>query len=322
MIEISKVLDWLTEKENHSVRYLSLKYLVNLPQKDPALINAREAAYAEGAIGQILAKMNPEGWWAKPGAGYGPKYKGSVWALIALAQLGARVEDDPRVNKACRYYLDHAFCPGGQVSYNGTPSGTIDCLQGNMLAALSDLGFADPRMDTAYDWLARSNLGEVDRYYAYKCGPGFACGPNGKKPCAWGGVKALLAFSKIPATQRTKAINNAIKLGIDFIFRVDPAFAAYPTRENTPPNRSWWKFGFPVFYVTDILQIVEALAALGFGQDPRLQKAIALIKSKQDAAGRWPLEYDYNGKTWFKTGEKRQPSKWVTYRALKALRAG
>ena len=41
---------------------------------------------------------------------------------------------------------------------------------------------------------------------------------------------------------------------------------------------------------------------------------------KQDAHGRWALEYDYAGKTWVDFGAKRQPNKWVTVRALRAVK--
>ena len=81
------------------------------------------------------------------------------------------------------------------------------------------------------------------------------------------------------------------------------------------------KFGFPVFYVTDLLQIVEALAALGFGQDARLANAIALIQDKRDDRGRWPLEYNYTGKTWVDFGPKKGANKWVTLRVAQALKA-
>jgi hypothetical protein len=57
-----------------------------------------------------------------------------------------------------------------------------------------------------------------------------------------------------------------------------------------------WKFGFPVFYVTDLLQNVEALVAFGYGRDSRLAAALDLIRGKQDAAGRWALEYDYTAR--------------------------
>jgi hypothetical protein len=73
--------------------------------------------------------------------------------------------------------------------------------------------------------------------------------------------------------------------------------------------------------VTDLLQNVEALVGLGSGHDPRLAHALALIREKQDAQGRWQMEYDYTGKTWVDFGAKKQPSKWVTLRAMRVLKA-
>ena len=54
---------------------------------------------------------------------------------------------------------------------------------------------------------------------------------------------------------------------------------------------------------------------MGYGGDPRLANALELIREKQDAQGRWALEYDYTGKTWVDFGPKKQPNKWVTLRA-------
>ena len=106
-----------------------------------------------------------------------------------------------------------------------------------------------------------------------------------------------------------------------FIFSIDPATAKYPTRLGDKPNRAWWKFGFPVFYVTDILQIAEALVGLGYAKDPRLANTLELIRSKQDEEGRWPLEYNYDGKTWMRFGRMKEPNEWVTLRALRVLKS-
>jgi hypothetical protein len=96
------------------------------------------------------------------------------------------------------------------------------------------------------------------RYYAYKCGPSFACGANYGLPCAWGGAKVMLAFSRWPVKRRTRLIESAIQTGVDFLFSTDPAIADYPSGGTGKPSGNWWKFGFPIFYVTDILQVVEA----------------------------------------------------------------
>ncbi len=323
-------LSWLLETGSPEVRYLALRDLVGLSREDRELRAACHAAHQAGPIAAILDRMDEAGYWVEPGPGYNPKYRSTVWSIILLAQLGACVEEDRRIPRACNYLLDHALAKSGQFTATGAPSGTADCMQGNLAWALLELGFDDPRLEKAFDWMARTLTGEgiapsndrqaAVRYYAGKCGPNFACGSNDRLPCAWGGVKVMLALGKWPEPRRTVIINKAIRQGADFFFSVDPAGAGYPTGYSTRPSQNWWKFGFPVFYVTDLLQIVEALAALGYGKDPRLYHAIELVREKQDANGRWALEYEYTGKTWVDFGEKKQPSKWVTLRALRALK--
>lgn len=322
-------LSWLLQSGSPGVRFLAMRDLLDLPPDYPDLIAARRQAYLSGPIAEVLAAMDPAGFWAAPGPGYNPKYRASVWSLILLAQLGASAADDERIASACAYLLDHALTPNGQFSMSGAPSGTIDCLQGNLCAALLDLGVTDARLDAAFEWMARSVTGEGVapaseskaqlRYYASNCGPLFACGGTSGLPCAWGAVKVMLAFSHLPHERRTPLIERAIAQGVEFLLSIDPAQTMYPQASGRPSG-NWWKFGFPVFYVTDILQIVEVLAALGFGGDPRLTSAIQCVKEKQDAQGRWMLEYDYTGKTWVDFGPKKQPNPWVTLRALRALK--
>ena len=323
-------LSWLLEPESPGVRYLALRDLVeNVSEAE--LSAAREAAHREGPIVAILENMSAEGYWSKDGPGYNPKYRSTVWALILLAQLGASAKQDDRIALACSYLLEHGLANGRQFSTSGAPSGTVDCLQGNMCWALTELGYDDPCLDSAYEWMARSVTGEglapnIEqkaplRYYAGKCGPLFACGANNKLPCAWGGTKVMLAFGILPKERRTPLIESAIQQGTGFLFSVDPAKATYPSGWSDKPSGNWWKFGFPVFYVTDLLQTVEALVRLGHANDPQLKNALTFIRKKQDEDGRWPLEYSYTGKTWVDFGPKKQPNKWVTLRALRVLKA-
>ena len=323
-------LIWLLERDNPGVRYLALRDLCDLSGDDSELLEAREEAHREGPIAEILNGMNEAGYWIKPGPGYNPKYRSTVWAVILLGQLGASSEIDKRIERASNYLLENTLTENGQFTTSRAPSGTADCLQGNLCTALVELGVQDTRLDKAFDWMARSVTGEgiaplenktaPIRYYAGKCGPGFACGANNKLPCAWGGVKVMLAFGKLPPEKHTPLMERAIEKGVEFLLGVDPAEAAYPNGWSDKPSGNWWKFGFPVFYVTDLLQIVEALVRLGYGGDSRLSNALRMIRNKQDADGRWLLEYDYSGKTWGEFEKKKQPNKWVTLRAAWVLK--
>ena len=328
----SDSLSWLLKSENPGVRYLAMRDLLDLSPDDKKLKAARRSAHKDGSIAVVLSHMEEGGYWVKAGPGYNPKYRSTVWALLVLAQLGASVSEDRRIERACRYLLDHALAEGGQITMTstGAPSGTADCIQGNMLWTLMELGYEDPRLDKAYEWMARTVTGEgvasmeernaPVRYYSYKIGPDFACGVNNKLPCAWGGVKVMLALGKLPPEKRIPPIERAIKQGLDFFLAIDPATAAYPSGWADKPSGNWWKFGFPVFYVTDLLQLAEAMVSLGCGSDKRLNGVLDIIREKQNEQGQWLMEYDYTGKTWLDFGIKKQPNEWVTLRALRVLR--
>ncbi len=325
-MEIRRTVDWLLEKEDPGVRYLALR---DLCHDREGASKERKRALTEGPISIILGKMKADGYWVAPGIGYTPKYFSTIWSIIHLAELGGSIRADKRIGKACDYLLSQAFTAAGQFTLTGAPSGTVDCLQGNLCWALKALGWEDNRLHGAYDWMAKSVTGEgiapleekktAVRYFAGKCGPGFACGYNAKRPCAWGAVKVLRAFSVIPAQERNPRMNRAIRQGLKFLYSVNPATADYPGGFSSKPNPNWWKFGFPVFYITDILQILEVLTALGYGKDRRSQNAVKLVEEKRTAEGKWLLECDYAGKTWVRYGAKKKPNKWVTLRALRAL---
>jgi hypothetical protein len=90
-------LPWLLSEERPGIRYLALRELCDIGPDEPEMCAARKAAHREGPIADILREMNEAGYWVQPGAGYAPKYHGTVWSIILLAQLGARLEEDARI---------------------------------------------------------------------------------------------------------------------------------------------------------------------------------------------------------------------------------
>ncbi|MGI5835818.1 MAG: prenyltransferase/squalene oxidase repeat-containing protein [Chloroflexota bacterium] len=323
-------LPWLLEESNPAVRHAALRLLLDRPDFDPEVIQARKAAMETEPIAAILAAQHPRGYWVKPGPGYGPKYTGTVWQVIFLDQLGAD-GNHPQVKKACEYVLSYCLTESGGFGCSARaeektppPSVVIHCLHGNLLRALLGFGWLDDeRVQRAIDWQANSITGERDiRYYKSSTpGPGFKCAANDKNPCAWGAVKALLALARVPEERREPHVQRAIQRGVEFLLSHDPAGADYPMGYgNQKPNGSWFKPGFPLGYVADVLQILDALCELGQAREPRLQAAIQWLLSLQDDQGRWKNQHAYNGKTWVDFEKQGQPSKWVTLRACRVLK--
>jgi hypothetical protein len=331
-------LPWLLEDDEScpGVRYLALTQLAG---EDPGSRPARaalKASMAQGPVAEILSRQRPDGSWTdKP---YGAKYVGSAWSVISLWQLGADPADG-RVQKAVEHILESAVAPNGLFTIDGGGVMFIHCLSGNLSAACIALGAGgDPRVSRAVEGMARMVTGEGVsqkagagaprqkalpdelRYYASSAaGPGFKCVANEALPCAWGAAKALLALASAPAAMRTPVVREALDQAVEFLLSRDPAVADYPAATN--PSSSWHKFGFPVFYVTDYLTVLEGLALAGLTGDKRAAHALASVIDQQDEQGRWKREYAPRSPVGFDPGRVGQPNKWVTLRALRVLKA-
>ncbi|MEZ4767136.1 MAG: hypothetical protein R2844_01755 [Caldilineales bacterium] len=229
------ILPWLLEPDsaNPGVRYFALRDLLDRPAGDEELAAAQREVMTSGPVPAILDAMYPEGYWEKPGGGYSPKYRGTVWQILLLAELGADPAD-ARVRLGCRYLLAHSIAASGAFAAGSKPSpgGAIHCLNGNLIWALLQLGFGDDaRLHGALDWLALSIVGDPSiRFYGWgTSGPGFACGINGGQPCGWGAAKAMRALLAVPTGQRSTAVAAAIDAGAQFLLSRDPPTPTIPS---------------------------------------------------------------------------------------------
>ncbi|MBN1161962.1 MAG: nitrogen fixation protein NifH [Dehalococcoidales bacterium] len=337
--------DWLLEKDETqpAIRYYTLRDILGRDENDKEVKAARTAIMTSGPVPVILAAQHPEGYW-----GERPRYTGTMPALVYMAQFGADGAD-PRIRAGCEILLSRFIDSGGSLrglSLIDAPSDFNYCAAGIMGAALIDLGWLeDQRLQTAMEWLARAITGGGVADASSRESPPFACsGRNAGLPCAWGAINAMIALSKVPPAKRTKNMQEAIKLGVDFLLSHDPAVADYPFGTGNKPSSNWFKFYYPLRSEADVLKNLEVLAALGQAKNPKLANALNLVISKQNQQGRWLLERAYKeladtqekrvfywyqnslklyitGKELAEIQEKKgQPSKWVTLRAMRVLK--
>jgi hypothetical protein len=245
-----------------------------------------------------------------------------VWQVIFFGALGAPLTE--AIERACAYVLDHSRLPDGRFSAHKTARGAVACLNGNLLRAMRQLGHRDPRLEESLEALARMALRDGFRCRFNAPSPRPARMRNGL-PCAWGAIKALGAFAGIAEEERSPAVRAAVEAGVEFLLAGDGstgltaslAGGGYPTA--TRPSPLWHRFGFPLGHTSDLLEALEVLAGLGVGRDARLGEAVEIVLSKRDASGRWALEYT-PANTWASFGRPGHPNKWVTLRALCALK--
>jgi hypothetical protein len=342
------LVPWLLENDRNqpAIRYYTLLDILGRDENDSDVKAAKAAIMTSGPVPVILAAQHLEGYWGKPG----PRYTGTMPALVYLAQFGADGADQ-RIRAGCEILLSRYIASGGR------PYDDTYCTAASMVATLIDFGWLkDPHLQAAKEWLTQTLIGEEVTHVFNrgnerhdKSGDSsspFACSRrNANLPCAWGAIKAMIALSKVPLAQRTLKTQEAIKRGVNFLLSHDPAVADYPFGRGNRPSSNWFKFYYPLGSEADVLQNLEVLIALGQTQNPRLTNALDLVIRKQNPQGRWLLERTYeeladtqetkvfywyqNSLRLYITGKeladiqekKGQPSKWVTLRALRVLRA-
>ena len=70
-----------------------------------------------------------------------------------------------------------------------------------------------------------------------------------------------------------------------------------------------------------MLEVVDVLAQAGYGQDARLADGVQWVLKRQDDLGRWKLGNSLGAKLWADIEQRGKPSKWVTLRVLRMLKA-
>lgn len=324
-ISREETIRWLLERENPSVRYFTLVDLLGKQEKDEEVLLTKREIMAFGPVPAILAKQTEEGFWGERERFYLDKYRGTVWQLILLAELGADGED-PRIRKACEFILEnsqdgesHGFAVNrsGKTSC-GRHSEVIPCLTGNMLWSLIRLGYLeDPRVQAGIEWICkyqRCDDGESEPPQGWPYDRFEVC--FGKHSCHMGVIKSLKALSAIPADRRKEKVNRKIESLAEYFLAHRIYKRSHDPEKISKPG--WLKLGFPLMYQTDLLEILSILTRLGCN-DSRMAEALTVIENKKTENNRWILENSFNGKMLVNIEKKGGESKWITLRALQVL---
>jgi hypothetical protein len=345
MSDWSKILressiDWLLEKSNPSVRYFTLRDILEKSEDDPEVVDAKKAIPESAIVQKILRKQNPQGYWEKPDNPYLPKYRSSYWTIMILSRLGMD-RTNKNVARACEFIFQFQHDDGGlssesidsaskEYEYRRrkdrrlpfkrefvsslTFESQLSCLTGNMVTALIRMGYADDtKVRKALEWLVRVQ----NKDGGWLC-PYWKAHVRDKHACFMGTICPMEAFSEVPKEKLTKEMNGAISRGAEFLL-MHHLFKADHHNYKTV-NQAWLRLSFPWFAGYNILRGLDVLTKLGYVKDRRANDATEIIFRKRRSNGAWILEDSPMGRMQTNIERKGQPSKWITLIALRVLK--
>ncbi len=314
---------WLLEPRDPSVRYWALRDLEGKGSGDAEVSAAQDRLMESPEVRAILAVQKPGGWWMDERDMYLPKYTATTHSLLILAELGTKRTPtiERGVEHIFRFQRDSGhFLPDLPATEKGKASLIKDgcCFDGNILYYLIHFGYLDDSrtqllLDFTTSFHDSENAGWRCRSYPINPANVFS------KNCYMGAAKMLRALSMIPPHERRGKIQTIIDREVENILE-NGVYSYLRNPDGTRKDKAGWKrFGFPLFYQSDALEVLDTLTRLGY-HDDRMQPAVDLVLSARQPDGSWLLENTFNGKMWVNIEEKGRPSKWITLRALRTLK--
>lgn len=315
----SPIIDWLLAAKEPWVVYNTL---IDLTGADSGGATAQKAYQAMQKHPRIIALIEALTTWPpeKPLSGaYDPK--DSIWKLNTLADFGLRCDDKRIAAIAKRIFAAQAteggFLHGGFDHTKSWDSRPYICISHVMTYALARFGYLDdPRLQKAYEhiktwqrldggWHPNSiNLPGNEREAA----------PS----CPFGTVNVLRAMTAHPGLRESKAATHAAEFLLDCWKR-----RAEPYRPvGFGIGGTWDKVQYP-FVQYQLLKTIDTLAQVpAIRKDARFQEMLGQLTGKRDSSGRWIAEGINKPWSEFDFGQKKQPSAWITFLAVRALVRG
>ncbi|MCX6656330.1 MAG: nitrogen fixation protein NifH [Candidatus Bathyarchaeota archaeon] len=314
---------WLLESRDPSVRYWALRDLEGKELGDAEVSVAQDRIMESSWVRTILAAQKPGGWWVNEQDMYLPKYTATTHSLLILAELGAK--RTPAIERGVEHIFKFQrnsghFLINLPATEKGKASSVKDgcCIDGNILQYLIHFGYLDdPRTQLLHDFIIsyHDNENAGWRCRSYPINPAAVYPKN----CYMGAVKMLRALSMIPPQERRGEIKAIIDREVENILE-NGVYSYLRNPDGTRKDKAGWKrFGFPLFYQSDALEVLFTLTRLGC-HDDRMQPEVDLVLGARQPDGGWLLENTFNGKMWVNIEEKGRPSKWISLRALRTLK--
>jgi len=316
-------IDWLLGPENPSVRFWALQQLEEKPLDDPEVVESQDAVMISPCVKTILREQKGEGHWVNYSDMYLPKYRATTHTLLLLAELGAKRtnEIEAAIEHLYQFQRDSGhFLFQLPKTEKGRASVVKDgcCFDGNILYYLIHFGYLDdPRTEKLIDFQVDYHSDEEG---GWKC-RAFPIDANTVFPvnCYMGAVKVLRGIAQIPRQNWSSDLERIINQEVEIIFN-NEIFRYLRNPDGSRKDKAGWKrFGFPLFYQSDILEVLDTLTKLGV-KDSRMQDAVDFVIKNQEEDRKWLLKNTYNDKMFCKIDEKNKTSKWITLRAARVLK--
>ena len=294
-------IDWLLDSDP-SIRWQVMRDLTHTPAQVIAAERSRVASEGWGLT--LLEQQRPDGQWGD-GAVH-PFWWTNMYTLVFLRDLGVDPASD-RVRAAIDLVRDNVTW-GPEFGNSPFFEGEVEpCINGRVVALGAYFGV---RSDRLVDRLLGEEL--ADGGWNCEAERGSVRSSFHTTICV---LEGLLAYEK--AFGATSAMTAARRRGEEYLLE-RRLLRRLSTGEIIKPE--WTQLAFPPLWHYDVLRGLDYLRAAGVQPDSRVDEAIAIVRERRQADGRWLLDVRHRDALHTDiAGEVGEPNRWVTHRARRVL---
>lgn len=312
----SQVISWLLNSNEPWVVYNTLVDIAGAEPDSSQAMAAYKAMQTHPRVVALIDALDP---WPQPQPlkrAYDPK--DSLWKLQVLADFGLRRDDERIAAIAERVFAaqadDGGFLHGGFDHTHSWDVRPYICIAHVMTYALARFGYVeDPRLQRAYNHVLAWQRLDGGWHPNQQNLPGNK--GETELSCPFGTLNVLRALAAHPILRTSEVAQRAAGYLLGCWAR-----RAEPFRPvGFGIGSDWQKIAYP-FVQYGHLKSVDTLSQIpGIAADASFQEMLELIESKRGADGFWRAESA--SKAWgdFEFAQKKAPSAWITFLALRAL---
>ncbi len=304
------VMSWLLEGDP-AIRWQVMRDLKDAPEASVGRERRRIAK--EGWAGRLLALQDPDGKWG--GGIYSPKWISTTYTMLLLRSFGLPAEN-PQAMRACRLLLDTgAWEDGGINFWPRIYDRSETCVSGMVLAVVCWFRLEDPRVDRLAGHVVAQQM--ADGGWNCLATPGYGRATHGSFHTTISALEGLLEYERFRPSC-AGAVREAQARGREFLL-LHRMFRSH--RTGAVAKGEFTRFSFPNRWHYDVLRGLDYFREAGApSDDPRLGDALELVRKRRGGDGKWVLQNEHKGRTFFRMEDVGAASRWNTLRALRVLR--
>jgi hypothetical protein len=299
----SQILDWLLEGDP-VIRWQVMRDLLEEPEAVWRSEQSKLPDYGWGA--EFLHRQLPDGSWPKG------RWTDTIWTLLLLLDCGVPTQLE-RLQKAADLQISNLLPPGRSVELRVLKERLDLCHVGFWLRIGSAFLPDDQRLQAMAEVIFELQMADGGwncriRNYPNTTHSSFHTTFNILE-----GLREAAAARAVEQARFDAAEARALEFMLAHrMYKSDKTGAVI--------SENMTRLTFPSYWHYTMLRGLDYLRTTRYAGDPRLEDAIALLKSRQKPNGRWPVEKRIPGITFFDMEKPGSDSRWNTLRALRILK--